>query len=95
MVMCAPDCRCKWCRLQDMAVHPLFQESVEELLEEFKIYFKTAAERQMERLTSLKAQVALHVDDEPAVPEPGLALDAVDVLGDQVKLAAGICQRKT
>ena len=46
MVMCAPDCECKWCRLQDMAEHPLFQESVEELLEEFRPYFKTATDKQ-------------------------------------------------
>ena len=42
------------------------------------------------RLTCLEPQVPLHVDDDAAVPEPGLAPDAVDVVGGEVELAAGV-----
>ena len=106
MVMCAPDCDCKWCRLHAMAEHPRFHHLVDKLLEEFKPYFVTALDRQMQRLTRLEAQfpfhihmqrltrlepqVALHVDDEAAVPEAGLAPDAVDVVGGEVELAARV-----
>jgi len=89
--MCCPDCDCKWCMLVEMACHPLFIEVIAGLLDEFKPHFMTATERQRRRLTRLEAQVALHVDDEPAVPEPGLALNAVDVLSDEIKLPAGVC----
>ena len=92
--MCAPDCDCKWCMLVEMAGHPLFKEVVDSLLAEFKPHFVTAEDRQRQRrLTGLEAQVALHVDDEPAVPEPGLAPDALHVLGDEVELAAGVCEQ--
>ena len=110
MVMCAPDCDCKWCRLHAMAEHPRFCSSVDKMLDEFKPYFVTALDRQMQRLTrldaefpfrikmqrltGLEAQVPLHVDDEPAVPEPGLAPDALHVLGDEVELAAGVCEQE-
>ena len=76
--------------LVEMACHPLFIEAIDGLLDEFKPLFLTATERQMERLTRLEAQVALHVDDDAAVPEPGLAPDAVDVVGGEVELAAGV-----
>jgi hypothetical protein len=91
MVMCAPDCDCKWCMLVEMADHPLFKEVIDGLLDEFKPLFVTADERQRRRrLTGLEAQVPLHVDDEAAVPEPGLAPDAVDVVGGELELAAGV-----
>ena len=90
MVMCAPDCDCKWCMLVEMACHPLFNEVIDGLLDEFKPLFLTATQRQRERLTRLEAQVPLHVDDDAAVPEPGLAPDAVDVVGGEVELAAGV-----
>ena len=91
MVMCAPDCDCKWCMLVDMADHPLFKEAIDGLLDEFKPHFVTAEDRQRQRrLTGLEAQVALHVDGDAAVAEPGLAPDAVDVVGGEVELAAGV-----
>ena len=71
--------------LVEMACHPLFIEVIAGLLDEFK----TERHRQR-RLTRLEAQIALHVDDEPAVPEPGLAPDAVDVVGGELELAAGV-----
>jgi hypothetical protein len=77
--------------LVEMACHPLFIEVIAGLLDEFKPHFLTATERQRQRLTRLEAQVPLHVDDKPAVPEPGLALDAVDVLGHEIKLPARVC----
>ena len=89
--MCAPDCDCKWCMLVEMAGHPLFKEVVDRLLHEFKPHFVTAEDRQKQRrLTRLEPQVPLHVDDDAAVPEPGLAPDAVDVVGGEVELAAGV-----
>ena len=89
--MCSPDCDCKWCMLVEMACHPLFREVIDGLLDEFKPHFLTADERQRRRrLTGLEAQVPLHVDDEAAVPEPGLAPDAVDVVGGELELAAGV-----
>ena len=88
--MCCPDCDCKWCMLVEMACHPLFIKVIAGLLDEFKPHFLTATERQRQRLTGLEAQVALHVDDEAAVPEPGLAPDAVDVVGGELELAAGV-----
>ncbi len=32
MPMCASDCNCRWCRLVEMACHPLFSERVDALL---------------------------------------------------------------
>ena len=88
--MCSPDCDCKWCMLVEMACHPLFHKVIDGLLDEFKPHFLTADERQRQRLTRLEAQVALHVDDDPAVDEPRGAPYAQDVVGDEVKLAAGV-----
>ena len=71
--------------LVEMACHPLFIEAIDGLLDEFKPHFLTATERQRQRrLTRLEAQIALHVDDDAAVTEPGLAPDAVDVVGGEV-----------
>jgi len=35
MVMCAPDCDCRWCRLTEMSMHRLFKDRVDALLAEF------------------------------------------------------------
>lgn len=79
--------------LTEMAEHPLFKDVVDELLGEFKPHFLTATEKQRQRrLTRLEAQISLHIDDEPAVAETGLPPDALYVLGDEVELAAGVCE---
>jgi hypothetical protein len=91
MPLCACDCECKWCMLTQMADHPLFMDLLDDMLDEFKPHFVTAIDKQRQRqLTRLKAQVALHVDGEAAVPEAGLAPDALDVVGGEVELAAGV-----
>ena len=83
MVMCAPDCDCKWCMLTEMSMHPMFKEAIDGLLEEFKPHLVTAEDRQRQRqLTRLKPQVTLDVDDDPAVAEARDAPKALDVAGD-------------
>ncbi len=39
MVMCAPDCICKWCMLSEIAGHPQFKERIDALLVEFAPIF--------------------------------------------------------
>ena len=35
MPMCVHDCTCRYCKISEMAYHPLFKDRVDELLIEF------------------------------------------------------------
>jgi hypothetical protein len=39
MVMCAHTCVCKYCKISEMAYHPLFKDRIDELLIEFEPIF--------------------------------------------------------
>ncbi len=36
MVMCAPNCDCRWCKICEMAYHPLFKDRVDEMITEYE-----------------------------------------------------------
>ncbi len=36
MPLCAPDCECKWCMVCKMMKHPMFQEALDEMIDEFR-----------------------------------------------------------
>ena len=49
MVMCASNCICKWCMLNEMAVHPQFKEKVDLLLMDFEPIFINMPKRQINK----------------------------------------------
>ena len=38
MVMCAPNCECKWCKLAKMMEHPVFKPKLEGLIDNYSWY---------------------------------------------------------
>ena len=36
MAPCEPNCECKWCMICKMITHPMFQDTLDQILTEFK-----------------------------------------------------------